>query len=352
MRPALEFEPTPPDAAPESADALVRDRRSLKMGLRVLGVHFALYFITLAGALAPLPIAVNGIFAVANGVFIALLFIIGHDGAHGSFVPSGKLNSWIARFAFVPCVHSVSLWRVIHNQRHHRRTNLKGVDGVWAPMSKAEYDATHPLRQWLERIYRGPAGPLIYYYLAFWIHRVLLPLAPEVRREWKRHLPDSLFALAGFALTLAGIGMLGKHLTPDRPFWLVMLVGWAVPFAMWNYLMGFTTYLNHTHPLIPWFKDEAVWSRFKGNLRDTAHVKMPVNIAPLYTKVMAHTAHHVLMTVPVYALPEAQAELKELYSDLIEYRLTLRAYQEIYRACKLFDFERMCWTDFEGVPTG
>ena len=350
MQAAFDLEPTAPHPAAQ-ADGLSRDRRSLAAALRVLAVHAALYFVTLAGALAPLPIAVNTIFALANGVLIALLFIIGHDGAHGSFVRGSKLNSFIAHFAFIPCVHSVSLWRVIHNQHHHGRTNLKGVDGVWAPMSKTDYDAAHPLRRWLERVYRGPAGPLIYYYLAFWIHRVLLPLAPEVRSEWKRHVSDSAFALVGFASTLLAIGILGETFSPDRPLLLIMLVGWAIPFAVWNYLMAFTTYLNHTHPLIPWFEDEKVWARFKGNLRDTAHVMMPVNIAPLYTKVMAHTAHHVLMTVPVYALPQAQAELKELCSDLIEYRLTLRAYQQIYRTCKLFDFERMCWTDFDGIPT-
>jgi len=32
-------------------------------------------------------------------------------------------------------------------------------------------------------------------------------------------------------------------------------------------------------------------------------------------------------------------------------RLENSAYRKVYRACKLFDFERMCWTDFDGVPT-
>lgn len=30
---------------------------------------------------------------------------------------------------------------------------------------------------------------------------------------------------------------------------------------------------------------------------------------------------------------------------------TPRTYMKITRACKLFDFERMCWTDFRGAPT-
>lgn len=327
------------------------DRRSVARGVYILATHYALYVVTLVGALAPLPIALNIVSALANGVFIALLFIIGHDGAHGSLVPGHKLNLWFARFAFVPCVHSVSLWRVIHNKLHHGYTNLKGKDGVWAPMSKAEYDGAHPVRRCLERVYRGPFGPLIYYYGAFWIHRVLLPLAPEVRGQWKRHLPDSLFVLGAFALTLTFVLVAGKTLLPERPIWLVLLIGWAVPFAVWNYLMAFTTYLNHTHPSILWFEDETSWSRYKGNLMDTANVLMPVNLVPLYTKVMAHPAHHRQMNVPVYALPEAQEELNETVGKQIEYVLTPSEYRRIYRACKLFDFDRMCWTDFHGVPT-
>jgi len=335
-----------PDAFSETLDPPFNDQRSLRTGLRLLATHYALYFATLAGALAPLPIPVAIACAIANGVFIAMLFIIGHDGAHGSLVPGRSWNLWLARLAFVPCAHSVSLWRVIHNRRHHARTNLKGVDGVWAPMSKREYDGAHPLRRWLERVYRGP----FYYYIEFWIHRVLLPLAPEVRGQWKRHLPDSLFVLAALGFTFGSIIIIGRALVPDRPLWLLFLIGWVIPFTVWSYLMAFTTYLNHTHPSIAWFDDEALWTRHQGNILGTAHVRMPINI-PLYTKVMAHTAHHDQTTTPVYVLLEAQAALKELYGEVIDYRLTLGEYRKIYRACKLFDFERMCWTDFDGVPT-
>ena len=329
---------------------LPADPRSMSKGLSTLAVHVALYVATLLGAIAPLPIYANVAFAVANGVFIALLFIIGHDAGHGSFVPGRSLNAWIARVAFVPCVHAASLWRVIHNKLHHGRTNLKGVDSVWAPMSTDEYAKASPLRRGLERVYRGPAGPLIYYYLEFWIHRVLLPLAPEVRSDWKRHLPDSLFAVGGLLATLVAVGTLGTTFHPERPLWLVLAIGWGLPFAVWNYLMASTIYLNHTHPSIPWFRDEASWRMHRGLLADTASVVMPVNIAPLYTKVMSHSAHHARPSVPVYALVDAEAELKRDHG-VLEYRLGLRQYRSIYKACKLFDFDRMCWTDFSGTPT-
>jgi omega-6 fatty acid desaturase (delta-12 desaturase) len=352
----MTFIALPPDegafeAGLQDIAALAARRRSLHAGLRVFGVHFALYLATLVGAVAPLPLWLNLVFAGANGVFIALLFIIGHDGGHGSLVPGRNWNLWLSRIAFLPCVHAASLWRVTHNKRHHARTNLKGVDGVWAPMSTQEYQNAHPLRRALERVYRGPAGPLVYYYFEFWIHRVLLPLAPEVRWDWKRHAPDSAFALAGFFLTLSAIALAGNLFVPERPLWLVLLVGWAIPFAIWNYLMAFTIYLNHTHPQIAWFADEKSWQAHRGVQGDTASVLMPITIAPLYTKVMAHSVHHLQPGVPVYALPEAEAILKKTYAGMVEYLLGVGSYRAITKTCKLFDFERMCWTDFHGNPT-
>jgi acyl-lipid omega-6 desaturase (Delta-12 desaturase) len=334
------------------ATAGAEDARSLGRGFVLFAVHMALYLATLLGAVANLDLPVNVLFGTANGVFIALLFIIGHDGTHGSFVPHRNWNRWFARLAFVPCVHAVSLWRRTHNEMHHQRTNLKGVDHVWAPMSKAEYDAASPARRWLERVYRGPFGPLIYYYGTFWLYRLVVPIAPETRGQWKRHLPDSIFVLSAFVMTLVLIGLAGHALAPQRPLWLTYLTGWVLPFAVWNYVMALTIYLNHTHPAIPWFGDERNWSFHRGNVLSTVHVKLPRYLAPLYSDALAHTAHHADVLLPVYGLPAAQAKLKDTYgTDVQEYSLSFAEYRKIYTACNLFDFERMCWTDFNGRPT-
>jgi omega-6 fatty acid desaturase (delta-12 desaturase) len=327
------------------------DPRSLSRGLGLLFVHVLLYFVTLLGAVANFGLPVNILFGTANGVFIALLFIIGHDGCHGSFVPQPRCNLWIARLVFVPCVHSASLWRCTHNEMHHYRTNLKGVDHVWAPMSKAEYDAASPFRRWLERVYRGPFGPLIYYYGEFWLYRMVVPLAPEARAHWRRHLPDSLFAIAGFATTLAAIGFLGSLFAPQRPVWMTYATGWALPFAVWNYLMGLTIYLNHTHPAIPWFLDEETWRVYGGSILGT-HVKLPRYVAPLYSDALSHAAHHAHVGLPVYALPAAQDALDHAAGAGPQtVNVSLDGYRRIHSACKLFDFDRMCWTDFDGIPT-
>jgi omega-6 fatty acid desaturase (delta-12 desaturase) len=145
---------------------------------------------------------------------------------------------------------------------------------------------------------------------------------------------------------------LGHALSPERPAWLLVLLGWALPFVLWNYLGALSFYLNHTHPDVPWFDQEAEWRRHGGALGTTLHLKMPIDVLPLYSACMAHTAHHHRPSTPIYHLGQAQLSLKQQSASRThEYTFSIREYRRILAACKLFDFQRMCWTDFSGVRT-
>ena len=322
-------------------------------GLRVFALYFALYLFTLVDALTPFPIVIGLCFSALNGLMIAMLFIVGHDGCHGALVKGRQLNLWIARLCYIPLGHSVSLWRLSHNGLHHRRNNVRGIDPVWTPMSPEDYRAAPPARRLLERTYRSAAGPLVYYYGAIWIPWMVLPLKAQARARWTRHLPDSLIAVLGFLSLVFGIGALGHWLVPERPLWLVLTLGWAIPFAVWNYLAAASFYLNHTHPSIPWFADESTWRTHRGAVRGTAHVTIPLaDLLPLYAAAMAHPAHHDTAMTPAYDLPENQAALEARRpQDATRYTLGVAEYRRIVRTCKLYDYRRMCWTDFAGNPT-
>tara|TARA_R110000824_G_scaffold366730_1_gene555493 strand:- start:102675 stop:103931 length:1257 start_codon:yes stop_codon:yes gene_type:complete len=326
--------------------------KSLGRGLTLLVSHYVLYLATAVGAVADFPIWLNILFGVANGALIGLIFLIGHDTAHGSFVSGRRWNFWLTRIAFTPCLHSASQWDTVHNRIHHGHANLKGFDYVWAPMSKDEYDASSAPRRALERFYRSPLGPLVYYWVEFWLKKLIVPLASEMRPDWKKHLPDSAYVLiVGFGM-VALIGVLGHALAPDRPIWLVMVLGWFIPFAVWNYLMALSIFLQHNHPKVPWFADRAEWSFYGGNIRGAAHVDLPFEFLRLFSWVMVHNAHHALPSVPIYKLPEAQARLIAAYGDdIVRYRFTLGTYRQVYKACKLFDYDAKQWTDFKGNPT-
>ena len=181
---------------------------------------------------------------------------------------------------------------------------------------------------------------------------MLIPLTAPARAQWKRHLPDTIFVIVTFCSTIAGILYLGHWLAPQRPLWLVLLLGWVIPFAVWNYLASFSFYLNHTHPNIPWFSDVQTWRLHSGHVEEAAHVRVPLDVLPLYSGAMTHPAHHANPATPVYGLEAEQAALKKRQAaGTTEYTFSLGEYLRILRTCKLFDDDRMCWTDFSGNAT-
>ena len=77
--------------------------------------------------------------SLVAALWIARLFVIGHDACHGSYTPNKTLNKWIGRIAFLPSLTPYSLWEIGHNLAHHGFTNLKGRDYVWTPYSPSEF---------------------------------------------------------------------------------------------------------------------------------------------------------------------------------------------------------------------
>ncbi len=65
--------------------------------------------------------------SLVAALWIARLFVIGHDACHGSYTPNKTLNKWIGRIAFLPSLTPYSLWEIGHNLAHHGFTNLKGA---------------------------------------------------------------------------------------------------------------------------------------------------------------------------------------------------------------------------------
>jgi hypothetical protein len=66
------------------------------------------------------------LYSAAFRLLIVALFVIGHDACHQSYTSSRFLNHVVGRIAFLPALHSFSLWDREHNHRHHR--TRRGLD--------------------------------------------------------------------------------------------------------------------------------------------------------------------------------------------------------------------------------
>jgi omega-6 fatty acid desaturase (delta-12 desaturase) len=286
------------------------------------------------------------------GLSTAILFVIGHDACHDSLTPSRTLNQILARLAFLPSLHPYSTWELGHNQLHHGWTNLKGVDYVYPPFSKTEFDRLPAARQRLERIYRTASGAGLFYLIEIWWRHLIIP-GPHEWGKLKRGVFyfDAtivvLFLVFEFWLLL----VLGGEQTPFQIVTAIFFLLF-VPFMVWNWLMAFVTLQHHTHPDVAWFNSRDEWNFFKGQVWGTVHATLPRPIELLFHNILEHTAHHVDPKIPLYNLTQSQRDLEQIFShDIVIQKSSVPKFRDTMRLCKLYDYEKKCWLNFDGTPT-
>ena len=307
-------------------------RKSTTLALAIVAVDILLYAVCVYGALQTAGDWRSWGFGLSEGVSIAMLFIVGHDACHGSFTPSRTLNGVLGRLAFLPSLTPFRTWETGHNHTHHIYTNLRSRDYVWSPLTKAEYDVLPRWRRALERVYRSVPGVGLYYACEIWWRHLWLPRTPGYRRDCA--------LCAGYALALSAAAL--------RFGWHAWLAAVLLPFVVWNWVMGWAIFEHHTHPEVPWFDDEAEWRAAGAQVACTVHIVLPAFADSILHFIMHHTAHHLDVTIPMYELRSAQHVVEQAGARVITYRWTPGSFIRHLRCCKLYDFERRCWTGFDG----
>jgi len=327
----------------ETSTPLLRPAVMLACDLAMFGASSALVL------LAPgLGLKLLGTLLVT--VAIVRLFLVGHDACHGSFFGNPTLNEVFGRLAFLPSLTAFSLWDVGHNVAHHGFNNLKGRDQVWAPYSKAEFDALPRHRRLLERLYRSGLGWGAYYLIELWWKKLYFASRREIGSSRRRYQLDSVLVTAGALLWLVTVALVAR--ATGQSFALLAALAVLVPFLLWNGIMGFVVYLHHTSPAIAWFRKRQEWQRCKAYLTATVHVRFPLGLDRLMHNIMEHNAHHVNPRIPMFGLRAAQGLLRERCAgEIHSYRLSWRTYMDNVRSCKLYDFTEHAWLDWRGRVT-
>lgn len=326
-----------------------RHRSIAKAGLVLIPSVF-LYLASIT-ALVASPWWAWPVLSVLTGLTVGLLFVLAHDAAHDSLTPSRLLNGVIGRVLFIPAWHNFTGWVHAHNHVHHGWTNLQPRDYVWSPVSLKEYQSRSPAGRFWVRLCRWWPAFGLYYGWEILMRRILIvqPEVKQLRARVRWHL-DNLFVVGGVVVQSWLIVTLARRWDVQTSIWSLLLFAQVIPFTISAWLVGFLTYLHHTHPSIPWFADQDEWTFYMGQVRGTTHVHFPGPINRLIHNIMEHTAHHVDPRIPLYHLTDAQQQLEELHQPVVTL-FGVRSFLYTQRVCQLYDFTEHCWLSFSGNVT-
>ena len=330
-----------------------RRERSYALAIVIFVINVLLYGATFTFMLWPDMPLLNLGMAILNGIFIGLLFIVGHDACHGSFTPSSALNKLLARLAFLPSLQPYTSWSYSHNGLHHGWTNLKGKDVVFVPYTLEEYRALSAGRRFLERVFRSPFGVGLMYLSQIWWKYEVFPRADHAPKDKVTFFWDRVL-VASFLIVQIAVAVLISFTLEGPPWYLVLraLGLLVISYAVWFLLIAIITFQQHTNPDVPWYDNAEEWNFYRGQLHSTPHMHYPLWLHSILHNVMDHNAHHVDPLVPMYQLTTSQRSLEHACGDDIVTSLgTIRQYLRTMKVCRLYDYAKHQWTDYDGSPT-
>ncbi len=319
-------------------------------GLAYLSRDVALYALGVGLLLATnsAPLVLAG--WLLTSLAIAGMFVIGHDAAHGALFKSARMNYVIGQLAMLPSLHTLSVWAYGHNRVHHAFPGCEGLDFVWHPVTREEYDGFTPPQKLRHRIDWSMVGAGTYYTREIWWNRLVWMPAPNEKMV-APFLRDRLAVIAYFVMATAAItgfawaqsGTMGAAAWA----WVKVLL---VPWLLWNALIGWAVYIQHISPSMPWHSRRR-WRKYAGQVETTCNYRMPRWLNLFWHNIFVHVPHHIDPRIPFYHLPEAAEALNRADSDVSRshpYRWA--EYFDSTRQCKLYDFEREVWTGYSTPP--
>jgi omega-6 fatty acid desaturase (delta-12 desaturase) len=231
--------------------------------------------------------------AVPAAGFLLRTFILFHDCAHGSLLPSKRANAWLGRGLGILVFTAFGSWRHSHAV-HHATTGDLGRRGVGdvPTLTVAEYLA---LPWWRRLGYRLFRNPLVMFGVGPLLAMVILPRLPSrsSRPRIRRSVIGTDIALALF------IGML-CFLIGWRDYLLVQAPSMTLAASAGVWLF----YVQHQFEDTYWQSGEE-WSYADAALKGSSYLKLPKVLQFFTGNIGLHHVHHLSARIPNYNLQRA-----------------------------------------------
>lgn len=318
-----------------------RYRRSTATALAWFAFDLGVYLAFIAGIFLVEAWWLKLTLGVLAGCAVAMMFVWGHDAAHGALFENRQVSEVLGTISMLPSMNMYRLWSHGHNRVHHGFTSYSPIDWIWRPWTPEEYAAKSAGQQLLYRLERTPWLCALHYLVRVWWDGMIRykPEKPGRTANLMRlnKLITLVFALAFSALAWVYAGGL-----------IGVIAAVLVPFIVFNYFISFFVYLHHTHPDIPFFNDRDQWTQSLGQIYCSTVIRCSRLSEALTHNILVHVPHHVSPAIPFYHLKDAYGDLKQAYGPYIhEYRFRWSTISDIFRRCKLYDFEQQRWYTFD-----
>jgi acyl-lipid omega-6 desaturase (Delta-12 desaturase) len=236
------------------------------------------------------------VLAIPTAGFLLRTYMVFHDCAHGSFLPSRRANHWLGTFCGVLLFESFDRWRHSHAVHHASAGDLdrRGVGDV-TTMTVAEYRRSSRGQRFAYRLFRNPlvmlgVGPVY----ALMLQPRFAPRSMRARLRRSVHRTNVAVAV-----------MVGG---------MCWLVGWRdyllvqMPVAMIAGAAGvFLFYVQHQFEDTYW-EHGGDWSYTDAALRGSSHLALPAVLRFFTSNIGLHHVHHLNARIPSYNLQRAHDE--------------------------------------------
>jgi omega-6 fatty acid desaturase (delta-12 desaturase) len=293
-------------------------------------------FVALVAAIvvvAPSSIVAALLLTVPAAGFQLRTFIVFHDCAHGSFLPSRRANRWIGRVLGVVVWTPFGAWKHSHAAHHATAGDLdRRGHGDVPTMTLREYEAAPLGQRVLYRLFRHPAilltiGPFF-----------AMMLAPRFFERGARPRIRNSVLLNDLALVLlvaAFCVLFGwqTFLLVQVP--LTVMAGGA---GVWLF------FVQHQFEDVYWKRGEE-WSYRDAALHGASYLRLPKVLQFFTGNIGLHHVHHLSHRIPNYNLQAAHDDNDVFHTVPV---LTLRTAVRSTRL-KLWDEERQQLVPFRGA---
>jgi omega-6 fatty acid desaturase (delta-12 desaturase) len=235
--------------------------------------------------------------------FLLRTFIVFHDCAHGSFLPTKRGNLWLGRFTAFLVFQPFANWRHNHAVHHGTAGDLdrRGTGDV-PTLTVEEFASRTAMQRLGYRLFRNPLvmfgiGPI-------WS----LMIGPRIWSSKQRPRMRNSVLLTNLMLVIV-IGAIFWFVGPGA--WLLV----QLPTAIIAGTMGvWMFYVQHQFEDVYWESSEQ-WSYDEAALRGSSYLKLPKLLQFFTGNIGLHHVHHLSAKVPNYNLQRAHDQ-NEIFRDV------------------------------------